>query len=123
MSEKTLNNIRVINKHDLEENWLKATGFTPKQGEIIVYDIDENYSYERMKIGDGVRNVNDLPFCIQQPDWNQTDEASPNYILNKPVEMTEDDMVDLLVEVGAINPVANNENVMYTNSSDKIYIL
>lgn len=123
MSEKTLNNIRVINKHDLEENWLKATGFTPKQGELIVYDIDENYSYERFKIGDGVQNVNDLPFCIQQSDWSQTNEASPNYILNKPVEMTEDDMVDLLVEVGAINPIANSENVMYTNNSDKIYIL
>ena len=62
MSEKTLNNIRVINKHDLEENWLKATGFTPKQGELIVYDIDDNYSYERIKIGDGIQNVNALPF-------------------------------------------------------------
>lgn len=62
MSEKTLNNIRVINKHDTEENWLKATNFTPKQGELIVYDIDDNYSYERIKIGDGVQNVNALPF-------------------------------------------------------------
>lgn len=62
MAEKTISNVRVINKHDIEENWLKATGFTPKQGEIIVYDIDENYSYERFKIGDGVQNVNALPF-------------------------------------------------------------
>ena len=62
MSEKTLNNIRIVNKHDTEANWLKATGFTPKQGEIIVYDIDENYNYERIKIGDGVHNVNAIPF-------------------------------------------------------------
>lgn len=63
MSEKTLNNIRIVNKHDTEANWLKATNFTPKQGELIVYDVDSNYSYERIKIGDGVQNVNDLPFA------------------------------------------------------------
>lgn len=53
---------RAVQKHDIEANWLKATNFTPMQGEIIVYDIDENYSYERIKIGNGVHNVNDLPF-------------------------------------------------------------
>ena len=62
MAEKNFNNIRIVNKHDTEDNWLKATGFTPKQGELIVYDIDSNYSYERIKIGDGVQNVNALPF-------------------------------------------------------------
>lgn len=61
MAEKILNS-RIVNKHDSAENWSKATNFTPKQGEIIVYDIDENYSYERIKIGDGVQNVNALPF-------------------------------------------------------------
>ena len=62
MSSKTLNT-RIIHKHDIETNWLKATGFTPMKGEIIVYDIDENYNYERFKIGDGVTNVNNLPFA------------------------------------------------------------
>lgn len=61
MAEKILNS-RIVNKHDSAENWSKATNFTPKQGEIIVYDIDENYNYERIKIGDGVQNVNALPF-------------------------------------------------------------
>lgn len=62
MAEKNLNNIRIVNKHDTEANWLKATGFTPKQGEIIVYDIDSTHSYERIKIGDGSKNINALPF-------------------------------------------------------------
>ena len=53
---------RAIQKHDVEANWLKATNFVPMQGEIIVYDIDDNYDYERIKIGDGVQNVNALPF-------------------------------------------------------------
>jgi hypothetical protein len=62
MAEKNFNNVRIVNKHDTDANWLKATGFTPKQGEIIVYDIDSNCNYERIKIGDGIKNVNALPF-------------------------------------------------------------
>ena len=53
---------RVINKHETEANWKKAVNFIPEQAEHIVYDIDENYNYERLKIGDGVTPVNDLPF-------------------------------------------------------------
>lgn len=56
-------NTRIQHKHDTEINWSKATGFIPKQGELIVYDIDDNYDYERIKIGDGVTNVNSLPFA------------------------------------------------------------
>lgn len=83
MAEKTLNNIRVINKHDTEANWQKATGFTPKQGELIVYDIDSTYSYERIKIGDGVRNVNNLPFTVVQSDLSVNDETNPAYVKNR----------------------------------------
>ena len=32
---------RFTHKHDVEANWLKATNFIPKQGEIIIYDVDE----------------------------------------------------------------------------------
>ena len=52
---------RIPQKHDTEENWIKAVNFTPKNGEFIIYDEDENYSYKRVKIGDGVNNVNSLP--------------------------------------------------------------
>lgn len=62
MSEKFLNS-RIIHKHDVESNWNKATNFIPKQGELIVYDKDSTYTYERFKIGDGVTNVNSLPFA------------------------------------------------------------
>ena len=56
---------RIIHKHDIEANWIKAatnSNFIPKQGEIIVYDRDENYDYERIKIGDGTTKVDALPF-------------------------------------------------------------
>ena len=62
MAEKNIKS-RIIHKHDVEANWLLAVNFTPKQGEIIIYDIDDNYTYERFKIGDGISNVNDLPFA------------------------------------------------------------
>ena len=60
-NQKNINS-RIIHKHDIEANWQLAVNFIPKQGEIIVYDVDENYSYSRFKIGDGILNVNDLPF-------------------------------------------------------------
>lgn len=62
MAEKNLK-ARIVHKHDVEVNWLLATNFIPKQGEVIVYDIDNTHSYERFKIGDGEQNVNDLPFA------------------------------------------------------------
>lgn len=61
MAEKKIN-VRIIQKHDTEENWKKATNFSPKSGEIIVYDVDSTHDYERFKIGDGATNVNSLPF-------------------------------------------------------------
>ena len=71
MVEKNVN-ARIVHKHDTEENWLKATSFIPKQGELIVYDIDSNYTYERIKIGDGKTVVSSLPFC---------DDAKGNHIV------------------------------------------
>lgn len=53
---------RLVQKHATESNWAKAINFIPLQGEVIVYDRDENYNYERIKIGDGIQNVNVLPF-------------------------------------------------------------
>ena len=61
MSEKRIVG-RVVQKHDIEANWLKATNFIPMQGEVIIYDIDSTYSYERVKVGDGKTLVSALPF-------------------------------------------------------------
>lgn len=83
MAEKNFNNVRIVNKHDTEANWQKATGFVPKQGELIVYDIDSNYSYERFKIGDGIQNVNKLPFVMVQSDMSVNNETDPAYIKNR----------------------------------------
>ena len=67
MANKELQS-RIIHKHDVAENWSKAENFIPKQGELIVYDTDSNYTYERFKIGDGVTLVNNLPFMPDPTD-------------------------------------------------------
>lgn len=64
VSEKIFNT-RIVHKHDTEANWNKAVNFIPKAGELIVYDTDENYNYTRTKVGDGISNINALPFSHQ----------------------------------------------------------
>ena len=69
---KTLN-ARIITKHDTEANWEKASSFTPKPGEIIIYEtplktIPNEYdwtSIPRIKIGDGNTLINDLLFITE----------------------------------------------------------
>ena len=94
MAEKNFNNVRIVNKHDTEANWLKATGFTPKQGELIVYDIDSTYTYERIKIGDGTKNVNALPFV---------DDALKTYLLEQ-IGAVDD-------KVGAVSTLVGDKKV------------
>lgn len=65
MAEKQING-RIIQKHDSEANWEKATNFIPKAGEIIIYDTDETHHYCRIKIGDGSTLINNLPFSTEE---------------------------------------------------------
>ena len=73
MAEKRIYG-RAIQKHDVEANWLKAINFIPLQGEIIVYDIDDNYDHERLKVGDGKTTVSALPFASDIITINEIDE-------------------------------------------------
>jgi hypothetical protein len=101
MSEKMFNT-RIIHKHDTQVNWEKATGFVPKIGELIVYDPDENFGYARMKMGDGVTNVNDLPFVV--------DIATDEEI----IEMLGAENIDMLPAV------TDADGAMLTDENDNI---
>ena len=114
---------RIIHKHDLEENWIKAVNFIPKQGEIIVYDIDNDYEYERLKVGDGVTNVNALPFINSQADFSIEDENNPSYIKNKPEIATNEDITEFISEIGIADPVTASDGSIYTNANGDIYVL
>ena len=56
---------RVILKHDIESNWNRVESFIPNKGEIIIYDIDDNHTYERFKLGDGKTTAINLPFYLE----------------------------------------------------------
>lgn len=57
---------RIVSKHAKEDEWNIST-LIPFKGEIIIYDIDENYPYERLKVGDGESLPKDLPFNSFMP--------------------------------------------------------
>lgn len=61
MAENTIHS-RIQLKNDTEAHWNQATNFTPKSGEIIVYNVDENHSSPRIKVGNGSTVVSSLPF-------------------------------------------------------------
>ena len=50
----------AVVKVDSEENWNKAINYIPDSFTIIVYTYEE--STPRVKIGDGIHKVKDLPF-------------------------------------------------------------
>lgn len=67
-TEKTITT-RVQMKTDTASNWKKATNFTPKKGEIIVYSGNP----PRIKVGDGTTKVNALPFATSSVYVGETE--------------------------------------------------
>lgn len=85
MANKTFQG-RIVQKHDTEANWKKATNFIPLKGEIIIYD-----DLNKIKIGDGTTKINDLDFSTVNPsDMELVDLATVatsgdyNDLSNKP---------------------------------------
>lgn len=63
-------NARYQQKIDTEENWNKATNFIPLKGEVIIYADPDNQNYiPRIKIGDGITTVSQLPFSGKNNDF------------------------------------------------------
>lgn len=102
MAEKNING-RIIHKHDTEANWIKAVNFVPKTAEIIVYDADENYAYERFKIGDGVTAVNDLEFYSE--------------------DVTDDEIIDLFAAADMMPVVTDEDGNIMTDENDAILLV
>ena len=65
---------RIQLKCDTEANWNKSvlvadggekesgTSFVPLKGEVIIYSADDTHPFFRLKVGNGVTNVVNLPF-------------------------------------------------------------
>ena len=91
-------NIKSVPFHGTEAEWTN-NDYIPKQGEIIIYDKDGNYDYERIKIGNGEFTADELDFFVNvnQPDWNQNDETAVDYIKNRPF-YSEKDIAEIIPE-------------------------
>lgn len=97
---------RIQLKHDTEENWLKATNFIPKEGEIIIYDVDENNPIARFKIGDGTTKVNQLSFVSHH-----------KIISYLPQVLSEEEKAQARENISAIS-LDELANVAYINKED-----
>ena len=57
---------KELPKIESSQNWEKAKNFIPKKNQIIIYEgIKQNDQYikpPRIKIGDGISTVSNLPF-------------------------------------------------------------
>lgn len=100
--KKVVLSSRFFILHDTEANWVNMTSFIPEKGEPVVYDVDEDYNYERLKIGDGVRNVNELPFLENTGPAGYTPKKGVDYF-------TENDIAEMVSAVIAALPVYNGE--------------
>ncbi len=67
---------RVSQLHKTEAEWSLLRDFVPLQGELIIFGPDEHYNYSRLKIGNGVSKLNDLPFFI---DYSINDFLENNF--------------------------------------------
>ena len=55
---------RISHLHKTEAEWATLKAWTPSAGELIIYDPDDRYEYARIKVGDGIKTISELPFFI-----------------------------------------------------------
>lgn len=58
-----------------------------------------------------------------QSDWAQTDSAANDYIKNKPVEATDDEIMELLMGYNIITLVSDTTGYIYLDADDKILVI
>ena len=123
MSEKIINS-RVIQKHDTEENWLKAVNFVPKKGELIVYDADATYDHERFKICDGVTLVGNLPFQFDRDEYYGPTKRTANIVTANSLDNTEIAATTEIVanQAGSGTPSPTNVRLISGYDELKLYL-
>lgn len=107
MAEKIFQT-RIQLKHDTETNWDKATNFKPKDGEVVIYDVDDTHTLPRLKIGDNVTTVKNLPFVGTMTTEEKLKLAKLPTIIISETEPTED--CDLWIDTS----VGGGQSVIFT---------
>lgn len=110
MANKTFQG-RIVQKHDTEANWKKATNFIPLKGEIIIYD-----DLKKIKIGDGTTTVGNLAFS-NDLDTLATIAKTGSYndLTNKPYYLIEYNSTN-----NTINHTYDEINTAYQNNQELI---
>lgn len=107
MAEKIFQT-RIQLKHDTETNWDKATNFKPKDGEVVIYDVDNTHTLPRLKIGDNVTTIKNLPFVGTMTTEEKLKLAKLPTIIISETEPTED--CDLWIDTS----VGGGQSVIFT---------
>lgn len=103
---------RIQNKHDIEANWLQATGFIPLAGELIIYDVDDTHDLPRIKIGDGETQVSQLDFlngdidAVLEELANKADKEHGTHVSYS----TTSPVMDGTASAGTANTVARSDH-------------
>lgn len=120
MEQKRYNS-RFVFKGDTEENWNKAIGFIPLARECIVYEVDETHSLPRLKIGDGVTAVQELPFVANEEPLKQ-------YMEQKFAEaeaarqQLQDNVANLELDLSNVKQTIQQSDYMQSNENAIDYI-
>ena len=89
---------RVVNKHKTEAEWyldtyisagsttLRNDPFIPLNGELIIYDPDNVYTYKRFKFGDGTTPVALLPFALVEY-YTKTEIDNKTWITTEDIDV------------------------------------
>lgn len=79
----------------------------------------ENAAADAKAVGDAIADSIET----SKADWNETDETNPAFIQNKPVSETEDDALDMLAEMGILDPIQDEENNILTDEDGNIFTI
>lgn len=137
MSEEKRLKARVVHKHKTYAEWyldvydesgkLRSDPFIPLDGELIIFDPDENCTHRRKKYGDGVSNVMELPFAeeIYIGDGDMPENATIQIILDGEEESGES--IDSAISEHNVDTTAHTDiraqiNKLSSNKVDKLGI-
>ena len=128
MADQTIKTI-IQQRHDTEANW-NTSVYKPLAGEIIIYDVDNTHTYERLKIGDGVNYPKDLPFAapdeIYVGNGDMPDEATIQIVMDgsDEEEALQDDLKEYIdYEIATeIVDLPNNELLVHNVAQKVPYV-
>ena len=73
---------RVSQLHKTEAEWNNLPNFVPIEGEFIIFDSDSRHSYARLKIGDGITKLKELPFFIDSAIDDHNNKRKVNEVID-----------------------------------------